>query len=100
MRARAVALAVAIVLASLSARGADLVVWWEEGVYPEEDEAVREIIAAFEQDSGKQVDLVLGPQEELLADLVGNVHVWKSLLEQAGFTLEDIPGEWDPFWIF
>jgi multiple sugar transport system substrate-binding protein len=27
-------------------------------------------------------------------------HVWKSLLEQAGFTLEDIPREWGAFWAF
>jgi multiple sugar transport system substrate-binding protein len=27
-------------------------------------------------------------------------HVWKSLLEQAGFTLEDIPKEWEAFWSF
>ena len=29
-----------------------------------------------------------------------HVHVWKSLLEQAGFTLADIPKEWDAFWSF
>ena len=29
-----------------------------------------------------------------------HVHVWKSLLEEAGFTLEDIPKEWDAFWSF
>ena len=29
-----------------------------------------------------------------------HIHVWKSLLEQAGFTLEDIPKEWDAFWSF
>ena len=56
-------------MAPLGAQAADLVVWWEEGQAAEEDEAVREIIAAFEQDSGKQVELVLGPQEELVADL-------------------------------
>ena len=28
------------------------------------------------------------------------VHVWKSLLERAGFTLADIPKEWDAFWAF
>jgi multiple sugar transport system substrate-binding protein len=27
-------------------------------------------------------------------------HVWKSLIEQAGFTIEDIPKEWDAFWSF
>jgi len=29
-----------------------------------------------------------------------HVHVWKSLLERAGFTLADIPREWGPFWSF
>jgi multiple sugar transport system substrate-binding protein len=29
-----------------------------------------------------------------------HLHVWKSLLEQAGFTLEDIPKEWEAFWLF
>jgi ABC-type glycerol-3-phosphate transport system substrate-binding protein len=28
------------------------------------------------------------------------VHVWKSLLEQAGFTLDDVPKDWDSFWSF
>ena len=28
------------------------------------------------------------------------VHVWKSLLEQVGFALGDIPQEWDAFWSF
>ena len=32
--------------------------------------------------------------------MTNHVHVWKSLLEQAGFTLEDIPKEWDAFWAF
>ena len=174
MRARAVVLIAAIVLAPLGARAADLVVWWEKGQYAQEDEAIREIIAAFEQKTGKQVELVLDVQEEFLADLVaaleagrrtpdfvytvadfpqierwayegrlvdlsdavgqfsdlfdrdalerstlldgstgrrglyvlplglaGNhVHVWKSLLERAGFTLADIPKEWDAFWSF
>ena len=65
MRARAVVLAVALVLAPLGAQAADLVVWWDEGYYAEEDEAVREIIAAFEQETGKQVELVFHPEEEL-----------------------------------
>jgi multiple sugar transport system substrate-binding protein len=174
MRRQVIALATALAMAPLGAKAADLVVWWEEGQAAEEDEAVREIIAAFEQGSGKQVELVLGPQEELAADLVAalgagrppadfvftvisiqhydqwayegrlvdltdavghfsdlfdpfalervtlldgttgrrglyllpmglathHVHVWKNLLEQAGFKLEDIPGDWDGFWAF
>jgi multiple sugar transport system substrate-binding protein len=28
------------------------------------------------------------------------IHVWKSLLEQAGLNVEDIPQSWDAFWAF
>ena len=166
-------MAVALVIAPFGAQAADLVVWWEKGYYAQEDEAVREIVAAFEQGSGKQVELVFQQQEELpkqdpggargrraarlrlrhsavpvpsqwafedrlvdLTDAVGHfsdlfdpdaldqavllnaktgqralyglpigrstnhLHVWKSLLEQAGFTLADIPKEWEAFWSF
>jgi multiple sugar transport system substrate-binding protein len=149
------------------------VVWWEKGYYDQEDEAVREIIAAFEQESGKRVGLVQPTLDELpgklkavlearqppdfafgvllqdysgpwaaddrlvdLTDTVGHfadlfdpdalawvtwrdprtghaamyglpigreinhVHVWQSVLNQAGFTIHDIPREWEAFWSF
>ena len=57
MRRYVIFLAAAIVMAPLGAGAADLVVWWEKGYYAQEDEAVREIIAAFEQKTGKQVEL-------------------------------------------
>ncbi len=168
-----VLLAAALVTAPLSASAADLVVWWEKGYYPEEDEAVAEVVAAFEHKTGKQVELVFHPQAELpgkivaalqadqppdfafgillylypaewalddrLVDLseavgafsdlfdpdalawvtwlnaktgqgalyglpvgreINHVHVWKSLLERAGFTLAAIPREWEAFWSF
>jgi multiple sugar transport system substrate-binding protein len=173
MRPQTVLVALALVLAPLGVRAADLVVWWEKGFYPQEDEAVREIIAAFEQESGKHVELVFQEQEDfptkvqaalaagrppdfafgfLLQDYVGlwavdgrlvnlsevvghfsdlfdpdtlawdtwrdpktgqsalygvpigreinHVHVWRSVLEEAGFTLDDVPNEWNPFWSF
>ena len=173
MRARAVVLAVAIVLAPLGAQAADLVVWWEQGFNPEEDAAVRETVAAFEQKTGKQVELDLPSHNDMLAKIVAaveagqppdflygiqtdwyygqwadedrlvdlsdvirpfaslfdpdglgyatlldattgrralyalpmgfatnHVHVWRSLLEQAGFTLADIPKSWEAFWSF
>jgi multiple sugar transport system substrate-binding protein len=173
MRKQVIVLAAALILTPVGARGADLVVWWEKGFYAQEDEAVEEIIAAFEQDSGKQVELVQPTQDEMvdqapaavevgeppdflfgtfivnyiskwalddrlvdLTDTVGHfsnlfdpdalawwvllnektgnralyalpmgrttnhIHVWKSLLVQAGFTLEDIPREWEAFWAF
>ena len=54
MRKQAVVLASVLAMAPLGARAADLVVWWEKGFYPQEDEAVAEIIAAFEQETGKR----------------------------------------------
>jgi multiple sugar transport system substrate-binding protein len=167
------ALLVSLALAPLGANAADLVVWWDEGYYAEENEAVREIMAAFEHKTGKQVELTLHPDTEFagklvpavearrppdfafgtlidayysewaltdrlidLTDTIGSLanlfdpdalawwtlrnattgrvglyalpmgqfrqyaHVWKSLLEQAGFTLEHIPSEWEAFWAF
>jgi multiple sugar transport system substrate-binding protein len=154
-----------------SVHAADLTIWWDEGYYPEEDSAVEAVIAAFEQKTGKDVELVFYPQEELpikidsaiesghlpdlaygfqlfteewanadaLADVTDVVepfkdeffptvlqravlhngrtgqksyygvplgqamtyiHVWKSLLDQAGIKLTDIPEEWEAFWSF
>jgi hypothetical protein len=54
-------------MAPLSANAADLVVWWEEGFYPQADEAVAETVAAFEQSTGKQIDLIQLAQDELLS---------------------------------
>jgi multiple sugar transport system substrate-binding protein len=171
MWSRILFVAAAIILMPLGVKAADLVVWWEEGFYPEEDAAVREIVAAFEQETGKQVELVQFEQYEMndqaraalaagqppgflygtvvswwwwayegrLVDLEGvlgpvlglfdadaieaamklngstgqrglyalpmgrrssHLHVWQRLLERAGFTLADIPKEWDGFWSF
>ena len=65
MRGRAVVLAAALIMAPFGANGRRPRRLVGEGYYAEEDEALREIIAAFEQESGKQVELVLYPQEEL-----------------------------------
>ncbi len=63
----------ALVMAPLGAQAADLVVWWEEGFNPEEDAAVREIIAAFEQETGKQVELEQPSQNDIEAKVVAAV---------------------------
>jgi Bacterial extracellular solute-binding protein len=55
-----------LAMAPLDAYGADLVVWWEKGFYPEEDEAVAEVIAAFEQETGKEIELVQPTQDDIL----------------------------------
>ena len=173
MRVDSVALAALLLLTPPGARAADLVVFWEKGSYPEEEAAAREIVAAFEQETSKQVEIAFYPIEDLpaeaeaayqaghppdfafgldlsqnfakwafedqLVDLTNaigsfagmfdpdalesvklfdgrtgqtglyglpmgrstvHIHVWKSLLERAGFTLADIPREWNAFWSF
>jgi multiple sugar transport system substrate-binding protein len=66
MRRNAVVLALALALAPQVARGADLVVWWEKAFYPQADQAVQEIVAAFEQETGKRVELVQPSQDEIM----------------------------------
>jgi ABC-type glycerol-3-phosphate transport system substrate-binding protein len=73
MPAHAVLIALAVILAPLGANAADLVVWWEKGFYAQEDEAVREIIAAFEQETGKQVELVLPSHDDIEAKALAAV---------------------------
>jgi multiple sugar transport system substrate-binding protein len=171
MQRLALALAASLVLLPLpGARASDLVVWWEKGFYPQEDQAVRETIDAFEQKSGKRVELAFVPYNQTyeraqaalgagqppdfllarqgapewahddqlaeLTDALGpildlfdadaveaatlldgatgrrglyalpmgrrsnHLHVWRSLLEEAGFELDDVPKEWEAFWSF
>jgi multiple sugar transport system substrate-binding protein len=65
MRSRVTSLAVVLMMAPIGAKAADLVIWWEQGFYPQADEAVAEIVAAFEQETGKQIDLLQPAQDEV-----------------------------------
>ena len=73
MRVRTVVLAAALALLPFGARAADLVVWWEESFLPEEDQVVRELVAAFERRTGQRVDLVFHSQEEMPAETLAVV---------------------------
>src|SRR5690349_8463213 len=55
---RAALLATILVLAPLGARAADLVVWWDNAFYPEEDQALAGLVQAFEAKTGLKVELV------------------------------------------
>jgi hypothetical protein len=54
MRSRTAVLAAMLAIAPLGAKAADFVVWWEEGLYPREDAAVAEVVAAFEQEMARR----------------------------------------------
>ncbi|MEO0648800.1 MAG: ABC transporter substrate-binding protein [Cyanobacteria bacterium J06650_10] len=46
-----------------------LKVWWQEGFYPEEIDALRQIIADWEADSGLAIDLSVIPQKDILLEV-------------------------------
>jgi multiple sugar transport system substrate-binding protein len=64
MRARTVLVALALTLIPISAKAADLVVSWQKAHHAQEDQAIAEVIAAFEKATGKQVDVTLLPMAE------------------------------------
>ena len=66
MRRQAIVLAAALLAAPVGAHAAEFIVWWEEGFYPEATRAVEEIVAAFEDKTGKDVEIVFQPPEDSL----------------------------------
>jgi multiple sugar transport system substrate-binding protein len=157
---------------STQAFAQDLTIWWNKSYYPEEDEQFDKTVAAFEAESGLDVEYVYYTNEDVprkvlaaltageppdlaygflfdlshtsrwaydgvLADVsdvvepiqenllptamqavtllngqtnersiyaipvaqqVEHIHVWKSMVEEAGLSLEDVPGTWNEWW--
>jgi multiple sugar transport system substrate-binding protein len=80
--------------------------WAHEGRLVDLADVVEPMAAQFDRDAldyNTLVDATTG-KRGLYALPMGFenniIHVWKSLLEQAGFALTDIPKEWEPFWSF
>src|SRR4051794_15314844 len=94
MRVRAILLAVTLALAPLDVRAADLVVWWEKGWNPEEDQAVREIVTAFQQKTGKQIDLAVRSLEHLVASTVAAVEAGHPPDFVFGLLVQDYFAQW------
>jgi multiple sugar transport system substrate-binding protein len=80
--------------------------WAQEGRLVELSSALGPLAALIDKDALAWVTLPGGRtgREGLygmpLYRTTYHVHVWKSLLERAGFTLADIPKKWGPFWDF
>ena len=85
-------------------------VWWEQWAYDDQlvdlESAVGSVLDLFDADIVGAATLLNGKTGRRA--LYGlpmtrrsiHVHVWNSLLERAGFTLADIPHEWEDFWSF
>jgi multiple sugar transport system substrate-binding protein len=80
--------------------------WAYEGRLVDLTESVGHFSDLFDADALKRATLLDGTTGRRGLYLVPMglgthyVHVWKSLLGRAGFTLADIPKEWDAFWAF
>jgi multiple sugar transport system substrate-binding protein len=173
MRRLASGLLAATFLTAMSGQAfaADLLIWWNKSYYPEEDEKFEEIVAAFEQEKGIDVELsfftnedmpvktlaaltagsppdlafaflfdlqhtsrwahegvledvsdVIEPMKDRFFDYAlesvyltdqngdrayyafptqqqtAHIHVWKSLLEDAGLSADEIPMTWHEYW--
>jgi multiple sugar transport system substrate-binding protein len=86
----------ALTIPSPSARSADLVVWWQTDFHAQEDEAVAQIIAAFEQETGKQVELVQPAQGEI----VDKVQAALAADQPPDFLFGASAGRWAARWAY
>lgn len=69
MRRHTFVLGAALLMAPVGARADDLVVWWDEGYYAKESDALAEVIAAFEHETGKEVEFATFDQERLPGEI-------------------------------
>jgi multiple sugar transport system substrate-binding protein len=94
MRIRPLVLAAALGLAPVGARGADLVVWWEQGWYPAEDKAVAELVTAFEEETGRQVELQQPTHDELIDKIEASFAAGQPPDFAYGLPLQTYDDEW------
>jgi multiple sugar transport system substrate-binding protein len=80
--------------------------WAYEGRLVDLRDAIGLHAAEFERaalERGTLLDATTGQRSLYMLPMgrvMHHVHAWRSLLEQAGFTLADIPKDWEPFWSF
>src|SRR5689334_5304130 len=80
--------------------------WAYEGRLADLSDAVGPLADQFDKDALERATLLDGTtgKRGLYALPMGrgtnHLHVWASLLERAGLTLDDIPKDWGPFWSF
>jgi ABC-type glycerol-3-phosphate transport system substrate-binding protein len=89
-------LASTLLFAPLGADGADLVVWWFKGFFEQEDAAVREIIAAFEQETGKHVELV----QPAMGEMFNQANAALKAGSPPDFLYSLISGQWTAKWAY
>ncbi len=59
--------------APAAAAGQTVVVWWNQGFYPAEDQAMKDVVAAWEKQSGNKVDLTFYNGSDLPAKIISAI---------------------------
>jgi multiple sugar transport system substrate-binding protein len=80
--------------------------WAEEGRLIDLSDVIGPFASLFDPDALRYATLLDATTSRRalhalpMAFSAKDVHVWRNLLEQAGFTLADVPKQWDAFWSF
>jgi multiple sugar transport system substrate-binding protein len=80
--------------------------WAYEGRLVDLADAMGPLAAQFDRDTLERATLLDGTTGTRALYVLpmgldtNHIHVWRDLLERAGFTLGDIPREWEAFWSF
>ena len=67
------ALAVGSITSPPCAAGQTITVWWNQGFYPAEDQALQDMVAAWEKASGNKVDLTIYNGSDLPAKIISAI---------------------------
>ncbi len=94
MRRYAFIVAALFTIAPPCARGADLVLSWHKAHHAEEDAALMEVVAAFEEDTGKEVEVILVPLEEQPSKIEAAFEAGRPPGIAFGFTLNTYIPKW------
>jgi multiple sugar transport system substrate-binding protein len=63
----------ALTPAPVAAAGQTVTVWWNQGFYPAEDQAMRDVVAAWEKQTGNKLDLTFYNGSDLPAKIVSAI---------------------------
>ena len=58
---------------AVQAAGQTVTVWWNQGFYPAEDQAMRDMVAAWEKQSGNKIDLTFYNGSDMPAKIISSI---------------------------
>jgi len=72
-------------------QSSELIIWWNRGYYPEQDEAIEQVVEKWKQETGNQVKLSFFSEEDTLKEAIAALEIGNPpdilFSERADFTL-------------